>query len=614
MSSKKEEKLVWLAAMGLDTDKIPQPRDDWRHIDKGMEIPTQSYADQPYVVRTDDGAWLCVMTTGVKCEGQKGQHVITVRSTDQGKSWSQPIALEPSDGVEASYAVLLKAPGGRIYCFYNHNTDDIREVKCDEGTFVNGMCQRVDSLGYFVFKYSDDHGKSWSKKRYNIDVREMEIDRKNVYGGKIRFFWNVGKPFIHNGAAFVSLHKCGGFGEGFFTSNEGVLLKSDNLLTETDPEKINWQTLPDGEIGLRTPPGGGPISSEQSYSVMSDGSFFVVYRCKDGHPVCSYSRDGGHNWSAPEYMPYTPGGKKIKHPRAANFAWKCSNGRYLYWFHNHGGKNYEDRNPVWMLCGREISTPEGLKIEWSQPEIVLYHDDFMIRMSYPDMIEQDGKFYLTETEKSIARTHIINDKFLDILFRFDSVKESIKEGLIFSRTGDAVSGKCDLPQLPQLLVRDMFDPSYKTLDLRTGITLDIWFSADRLIPGQILLDNRDKDNIGFCVSVAEKGTLELKLHDGRTTCCWLSDENAVQAGKQHHVGIVIDGGPKIISFIIDGQFCDGGNQRQFGWGRYSPNLKTLSGSESISIAPDFSGKINSVKIYDRALMSTEIVSNYRAGI
>ena len=71
-----------------------------------------------------------------------------------------------------------------------------------------------------------------------IPVREMAIDRENVYGGKVRFFWNVGKPFTQDGSAYVSLHKVGGFGEGFFTRSEGVLLKSENILTEKDPEEI----------------------------------------------------------------------------------------------------------------------------------------------------------------------------------------------------------------------------------------------------------------------------------------------------------------------------------------------------------------------------------------
>ena len=79
----------------------------------------------------------------------------------------------------------------------------------------------------------------------------------------------MGKAFSHKGAGYVPLHKVGGFGEGFFTSSEGVLLRSANILTEADPNKIQWQTLPEGDIGIRTPPGGGPVAEEQSFSVMS---------------------------------------------------------------------------------------------------------------------------------------------------------------------------------------------------------------------------------------------------------------------------------------------------------------------------------------------------------
>ena len=266
---------------------------DWRHVSNGRVIPAAHYCDQPYIVKTDDGAWLCAVTTGTGREGAPGQHIITMRSTDCGRTWSEPVAPEPSDGPESSYAVLLKVPGGRVYCFYNHNTDNIREVRADDPPFKGGICKRVDSLGYFVFKYSDDHGRTWSPARYGIPVREMEIDRKNIYRGKVRFFWNVGRPFICGNKAFVPLHKVGGFGEGFFTGSEGVLLKSDNIMQENNPDKIRWETLPDGEMGLRAPKGGGSISEEQSYIVLSDGSFCCVYRTVDGHPAESYSRDGG---------------------------------------------------------------------------------------------------------------------------------------------------------------------------------------------------------------------------------------------------------------------------------------------------------------------------------
>ncbi|MDA0710685.1 MAG: sialidase family protein, partial [bacterium] len=145
----------------------------------GWEIPGEGYCDQPYVVKADDGAWLCIMTTGTGHEGQSGQHIVSTRSTDQGRSWSARVDVEPADGVEASYAVMLKVPSGRIYAFYNHNSDNIRQVKADSPPYSDGFCRRVDSLGHFVFKYTDDHGVTWSAERYDVDVREMAIDRGN---------------------------------------------------------------------------------------------------------------------------------------------------------------------------------------------------------------------------------------------------------------------------------------------------------------------------------------------------------------------------------------------------------------------------------------------------
>ncbi|MGE4490260.1 MAG: hypothetical protein AB7E95_12025, partial [Kiritimatiellales bacterium] len=200
---------------------------DWRLIDNGFEIPTRSYSDQPYFVKADDGALVCVLTTGEGHEGQPGQHVIALRSKDNGRTWSDPVPVESPEKPESSYGVLLKVPSGRIYCFYNYNADNIREIE----TVLPGnpVTYRVDTLGYHVFKYSDDHGKTWSDKWYPVPIRETEIDRQNIRNGEIRFMWNVGKPFVVDGAGYISIHKVGGFGDGFMVRSEGWLIRSDNL-------------------------------------------------------------------------------------------------------------------------------------------------------------------------------------------------------------------------------------------------------------------------------------------------------------------------------------------------------------------------------------------------
>lgn len=608
--------------------------EDNRLIGTGHEIPTERYSDQPYAVKTDDGAWLVTITTGAGIEGASGQHIIATRSRDQGRAWSAPIAVEPADGPEASYAVPLKVPSGRIYLFYNHNSDDHRYVKADEPPYKDGKCYRVDSQGYFVFKYTDDHGLTWSSQRYTIPVREMAIDRENPYGGKIRYFWNVGKPFIHDGSAYVSLHKVGGLGHGFFTRSEGVLLCSANILTESDPEKISWQTLPDGDAGLRTPPGGGAIAEEHSYSVLSDGSIYSVYRTIDGHPACAYSRDGGQSWAQPAYKRYH-NGRLMKHPRAANFAWKCQNGKYLYWFHNHGGNWYEDRNPVWLCGGTEVDAEEGRVIQWSQPEIVLYDDDSYVRMSYPDLVEDQGKYYLLETQKDKARVHQLDQDMLEGMWgQLDEASDLTTTGCVAEwNAADQTANQVVIPPLPAFNARDHRRPDYGSKDLRNGFTVEIWLQLKQLDGGQMLLEARAPNGQGWALRTTERGTVEIILNDGRTENRWDCDPDVLEAGMLQHLAIVVDGGPRIITFVVDGVVCDGGAFRQFGWGRFSPELRHVnSSSTNWIIAPGSTGiqdgaaaqsdaerveiglAIRSLRIYDRYLRTSEVIGNYRSGL
>ena len=597
---------------------------DQRRISSGYEIPSELYSDQPFVVKASDGAWVCVMTTGKSHEGSHGQHVISTRSLDCGQSWANPVDVEPADGPEASYAVALTVPSGRIYSFYNHNTDNLREVLADNPPYTSGKCSRVDSQGHFVFRYSDDGGRSWSPNRYEIRVREMEMDRQNVYGGRIRFFWNVGKPFVRGECAYVPLHKVGGIGEGFFTKSEGVFLLSDNLLSEPDPAAIRWETLPDGEIGLRTPKGGGPISEEHSTVVLSDGSLYCVYRSIDGHPVCSTSRDGGHTWSPPTYQAFADG-RLMKHPRAANFAWKCENGRYLYWFHNNGGRWYDDRNPVWLCGGVEANSSDGKIVLWSQPEIALYDDDPFVRMSYPDLVEEHGRYFLTETQKDIARVHEIPTELVEGLWgQFASPRETSRRPILkwnnpasaddaADRDGLSSGVTLPCPILPTFCTRDNSAADFRTKDLRSGFTVEVRLQLTTTSAcDQILASNRDSQGHGFALAISAGGRIELVIDDGRTRNSWDTWPDAATPGQMHHLVAIVDGGPRLIAFVLDGRLCDGGAERQFGWGRFSPNLRDVNGRTELTVSRlEGGGMVTGLRIYDTALTISDAVGNFR---
>jgi hypothetical protein len=176
----------WLLAQS------PTPA-DWRNIRNGLLIPKEGYVDQPYIVITKDGNWLCVLTTGSGVEGEPGQHICATISSDKGRSWTPLIDIEPAGGPEASWVMPLIVPSGRVYVFYTYNKDNIRLL---ENVNSPGMAKRVDTMGAYAFKYSDDHGRTWSRDRHYIPMRNMRIDRGNVYQGKVQFFWGVGKPIL----------------------------------------------------------------------------------------------------------------------------------------------------------------------------------------------------------------------------------------------------------------------------------------------------------------------------------------------------------------------------------------------------------------------------------
>ena len=553
---------------------------DWRNAENGRIIPTENYSDQPYVVRTDDGAWLCCVTTGSGNEGEPGQHVLTLRSTDRGRTWVDAVSVEPDCPYENSYAVMLKAPSGRVFIFYDHNTDDIREVPHPDG---RRTVKRVDSLGHFVFKYSDDHGRSWSSRRFDIPLRRFRCDRENVCGGGICFFWNVGRAFMYGGEVYVTLNK---LGDPCFGHSEGVLLHSPDLLQVDDPALASWETLPDGDEGLKTPPGGGDIAEEHNISILSDGSFYDTYRTVDGLTVEAVSRDRGHSWSAPRWMRRNDG-RLMKNPRAANFVWRCANGKYLYWFHNHGGKEFidkrsmwGDRNPVWVCPGIETDTPEGRGIRWGAPELLLYHPDASKMMSYPDLVE-DGGYFFTETEKRIARSHEIPATFLEKIWASLDGEVTVGAQVLFAAAGGE---ECDPVKLP---------------DLAAGAGFSCEFAFGAAEPG-VVFDSRGADGRGMVVEYTAERRLALCVDDSRQE--WRAVSEVVP--RLSRAAIVVDGGPGIVSFIADGVFLDGGDDREFGWRRFNPATRNCVNAARWRIGK----KIAEFRIWDSALLTCEAVA------
>ena len=154
-------------------------------------------------------------------------------------------------------------------------------------------------------------------------------------------------------------------------------------------------------------------------------------------------------------------------------------------------------------------------------------------------------------------------------------------------------------------------PDLPALKAGGGFTVDMWTRKNSMNPGQIILDTRNADNKGIAIRYTDDEEVNIALSDGTRTASWSSDPGTVSADKSHHVAIIIDGGPKIISFVIDGILCDGGSHRQYGWSRFDPDLDDVNTAEYLKITDS---SLLSIKIYNRYLRTSEAISNYHAGL
>ena len=519
------------------------------------------------------------MTTGSGHEGHREQHVISTISHDQGTTWSEPVDIEPVGPPEASWVMPLKVPSGRVYAIYTYNTPNIAEW--------NGARIRADTIGDIVFKYSDDGGLTWSDERHRIPLRPMDIDRENFFKGRYDICWGVGKPIVAGDVVYWGASKVGhpGVAAG---PTEGIFFRSRNILTEPDPEKIRFHVLPDGNRGLRAPK--GHIAEEHNLVQLSTGDLYCVYRTVDGFLCSATSTDGGRSWTGPEYARTSPGGRLIKNPRGPSFIRKFSNGKYLLLFYNHGGRDFNGRNPYWLSGGIE---KDGA-IHWCEPEICLYDDEPNTRIGYPDFIEQDGRYWISETNKSVARVHELDTEMLKGLWRQHELDRVAREGLVLDVKRP--SGTVEFTPLPDLAEG-------------AGFTIEAWVKLEDLAPGQVLLDARDASGKGIGLSTAEDASVRLTLADGKTQAEWSTDPGLLTSGKRHHVVAIVDGGPKLITFVVDGVLCDGGEARQHGWTRFPAAMGDVDGLATAEV----SQAVVRLRVYDRYLRTSEAVGNWRAG-
>jgi hypothetical protein len=409
---------------------------DWRNFVNQTEIPKPSksydYIEQPLLIEADSGELICVYIANDERKRGESGWLFATRSIDGGKSWSAPRGITP-DGVSAGYHSLYKNRHGRIY-----------------------------AVTYKSLVYSDDHGHSWSAVH---SLPEMDIP--NLDNGVLA--WTV------SNAIKVGRHVLFPFARHEFFSRheietEVLFYKSNAIDSAKSVNALDWSIVPKPFLRHLDWKGETKRCEEPTIVSLSGDRLYVTARTVNGYIAKWTSPDGGLTWSAPGKVRFSDG-RTIKHSKAYAGLWKASNGKYLLWHHFNSTPDLTTvinrRNPVWISGGYF----DGVDIRWSQPEILYYHADPNIGISYSSFIEHKGKVLISAGTKHSIHIGEIPSRFLDELWNQHNNKSVESRGQVLNIA---------YPMKKQALD--------SAPDLTSGgFSIDFWVRFDNLNDNQIIL-------------------------------------------------------------------------------------------------------------------------------
>lgn len=579
--------------------------------------------------------WVCAVTLNDAGEGSAGEHIASFYTEDQGQNWNGPFIIHKDLTLEKlanSYSAVVQSLTGRIYVVGNANLDNITHTP--DGHSIS----RTDEIGYFAMRYSDNGGHTWCDKLYKLPYRETMIDQQNTFKGFTNIFWNVDQFKIRNGTVYAMFTKIQKYPQN--PPQQGYIISSDNLLTENDAEKIRWVYLPDGNNGPHAPPDiayhrlnvNTTIAEEwHIIPLRSSPGFFSIFRTSVGFLGASWTHDptGKIGWVDSTFASFagdslqgTPDfiSKALKNPRGPITLKRFSNGNYLLLWYNNAFPSYgsqgnrSSRNPYWISAARESLDRHGT-IEFSQPEVVLYgvaHGDQ--RPGYPDFIEDvDGSIWISETQKTSSRVHRLPHFFLNKLWNQFSTKEQLQEDLVFNMTNPAQDTLISLPS------------SIWDLKSSTGFAIDFWLNDLVLGSNQVLLTSMSNTNSrGIKIVTMEQGNISLVLSDGvrvsNVTTDWACTasflkHNTYHHDRNHYVAFNVDAAARIMSVVVNGKVCDGSFIKYWGWSLLADNLFNVEGEKSVLINDQsFKGSMIQTRVYNRSVLMSELIGNWRYGL
>lgn len=688
----------WILGMAFAARPAPFSKgSDPRNLLAGNIMIESAYLDQPYCVISSStahaGEWMCVVTQDGEHEGGSGEHLLAIRSSDEGQTWSAPVVLEPGTTLTNAYSAVVQEPSsGRVFCAYNMNVHNISKLPSGQST------SRTDELGVFRMRYSDDNGRSWSEP-WQLPLPITAIDVNNTWSAKVQIFWNV--DVFHTWPVSGQAHEATGF---FFTKignypqsppEEDFIMWSPDLLAPgADPTTATWNLSPNssnpgaGPAAWRgiLPPNGNPTIMEEPHLLpMHSGGFYMEARTTQGLMAAASTGVGGLDagWPAEasfaRYWVPTPTGVDdavtaqvaaaaaragwagavqaaagnasalglpatglLKQPRGPTMMKRLSaavsNGStvdviaMLFYCNSNTGFD-NSRNPYFLTVGTEVavpgSAPARYEVVWAQPEVVLY--DRLVpsdRPGYPDMTirQSDGAIVITQTNKTVARANAIPVAVVSALVGQREVHTAVDTNVVAAwKSGNSGTQ----PIVPPGFGR--FAPYNTTAMPGDGLTVQLWVEnhaeakADDVLlsnAASLRSETPGAATEGLTVTVGSSaGELVVSVAGAMGGSLAYTMDTLCAARLQHpglhSAAVVLDSAARLATWVVDGVSCDGGAHATNGWQWFgtdpSNDPVAVGGSDTLAIAPAYSGTILGGAAYNSALLVSELVGNFRAG-
>jgi hypothetical protein len=189
----------------------------------------------------------------------------------------------------------------------------------------------------------------------------------------------------------VAAERVGGKAGPQFWRTEVFFLRAENILTETDPEKLVFRVTPEGPEGLWIPDEEDPelhFCQEPYMALLPSGRVFCTMRVMNGYPVYSISDDYGITWSKPLPLRNRPGGELLRNVCGPCQVSSTHDGRIYFLFSNRNdysgpesvwSRRWINRDPVHIVVGRELpllakgipAEEDNAGIYFDKPRIIL---------------------------------------------------------------------------------------------------------------------------------------------------------------------------------------------------------------------------------------------------